>query len=73
MREPTGIGIGSGMIGVCDSDSLYFFKLDGTLVARFSGNDILGTNIKHFSDVSINGDKVYILTGRRVVVARANF
>ncbi len=73
LKDPTGIGIGSGMLGVCDSDSLYFFKLDGTLIARFSGDDVFGTKIKHFSDVSISGNMVYILTGSRVVTAKANF
>lgn len=73
LRDPTGIGIGSGMIGVCDSDMLYFFRLDGTLVAKFSGSDVFGTKISRFSDVSITGNRVYILTGRRVVVAKANF
>lgn len=73
LHNPTGIGIGDRMIGVCDSDSLYFFKLNGALVARFSGNDIFGTKISRFNDVSISGNRVYILTRRRVVVARANF
>lgn len=73
LQNPTGIGIGSGMIGVCDSDTLYFFKLDGAPVAKFSANDIFGAKIKHFSDVSISGKRVYILTGSRVVVAKANF
>ena len=73
LRDPTGIGIGNGMIGVCDSDMLYFFKLDGTLVAKFSGSDVFGTKISRFADVSIFGNRVYILTGKRVVVAKANF
>ncbi len=73
LKNPTGIGIGDGILGVCDSDMLYFFKLDGTLIAKFSGNDIFGTKIRHFSDVSISGKRIYILTGSRVVVAKANF
>ncbi len=73
LKNPAGIGIGDGILGVCDSDMLYFFKLDGTLIAKFSRNDIFGTKIKHFSDVSISGKRVYILTGSRVVVAKANF
>ncbi len=73
LHDPTGIGIGNDMIGVCDQDTLYFFKLDGTLIAKFSGNDILGTTVKRFNDVSIRGDMVYILTDKNVVVAKANF
>ncbi len=73
LENPTGIGIGDGILGVCDSDKLYFFKLDGTMIAKFSGDDVFGTKIKHFNDVSISGKRVYILTGSRVVVAKANF
>lgn len=73
LRDPTGIGIGDGKLGVCDSDTLYFFKLDGTLIAKFSGNDIFGAKIRHFNDVSIKGKSVYILTGSRIVVAKSNF
>lgn len=72
-HDPTGIGIGDDKLGVCDSDTLYFFKLDGTLIAKFSGNDILGTRISHFNDVSIRGNRVYILTDKRVVIAKSDF
>ncbi len=73
LHDPTGIGIGEGKIGVCDSDTLYFFKLDGAFIAKFSGGDILGTSIRHFSDVSIRGDRIYILTARDIVVAKSSF
>ncbi len=73
LHNPTGIGVGDGKLGVCDTDTLYFFKFDGRLIAKFSGNDIFGAKIKHFNDVSIKGNSVYILTGRRVVVAKSNF
>lgn len=73
LHDPTGIGIGDGKLGVCDSDTLYFFKLDGTLIAKFSGNDIFGAKVKHFNDVSIKGNRVYILTDTHVVVAKSNF
>jgi len=73
LHDPTGIGTGQDKIGVCDSDTLYFFKLDGTLIGEFAGDDVLGTHIDRFSDVSIKGKIVYILTGKSVVVAKANF
>lgn len=73
LHDPTGIGIGNGMIGVCDADTLDFFKLDGSLVASFSGKDILGTTVDKFNDVSIRGDMIYILTDKDVVVAKSNF
>ena len=73
LHDPTGIGIGGDKLGVCDSDTLFFFGLDGSLIAKFSTTDIFGTKINHFNDVSFRGDRVYILTDRRVVVARSNF
>ncbi len=73
LHNPSGIGIGDGKLGVCDSDTLYFFKLDGTLIAKFSGSDIFGAQIKQFDDISISAGRVYILTGKDVVVAKSNF
>jgi NHL repeat len=73
LHDPTGIGIGGGKLGVCDSDTLFFFSLDGNLIAKISTNDIFGTRINHFNDVSIRGDRVCILTDRRVVVTKSNF
>jgi len=74
LHNPTGIGLDENKIGVCDSDTLYFFKLeDGNLIARFSTTDILGATINHFNDVSISGNKVHILTDKHVVVAKSNF
>ncbi len=73
LHDPTGIGIGSGKLAVCDSDTLYFFRLDGTLLAKFSGGDVFGAKIRQFNDVSIEGDRVYILTNKNVVVAKSNF
>lgn len=73
LSDPTGIGIYGNEIGVCDPDTLYFFKLDGTLIARFSTGDVLGAKIDHFNDVAMSGNKVYILTDKNVVVAKSNF
>ncbi len=73
LHEPTGIGIDGNQIGVCDSDTLYFFKLDGTLTGKFSNDDILGAKIGHFNDVAMSGNKVYILTDKNVVVAKSDF
>lgn len=73
LHDPTGIGVSDNKIGVCDSDTLYFFNLDGTLISQFSANDIFGAKIYHFNDVSINGEKVYILTDKKVIVAKSNF
>ncbi len=73
LHEPTGIGIDDNKIGVCDSDTLYFFKLDGSLIGKFSNKDILGAKIDRFNDVAMKGDKVYILTEKNVVVAKSNF
>jgi DNA-binding beta-propeller fold protein YncE len=73
LHDPKGIGVGEDKIGVCDSDTLYFFNLDGELISQFSINEILGASINHFEDVSINGEKVYVLTDRNVVVAKSNF
>ncbi len=73
LHDPTGIGIGDDKIGVCDSDTLYFFKLDGELISRFSTADIIGAKVGHFNDVSIRGEKVYILTDKNVVVAKSDF
>ena len=73
LHNPTGIGIGDDKIGVCDSDTLYFFKLDGDLISKFSTGDVIGAKIEHFNDVSIRGEKVYILTDKNVVVAKSDF
>jgi len=73
LHDPRGIGISDDKIGVCDSDTLYFFNFDGELISRFSTADILGTKVDHFDDVSINGRRVYILTGKNVTVAKSNF
>ncbi len=73
LHDPSGIGLDENKIGVCDSDTLYFFKLDGDMLAKFSTEDIFGVTINQFNDVSISGDKVYILTDKNVVVARSNF
>ena len=73
LHDPTGIGIGSGKIGVCDSDTLYFFTLQGDLISKFSTGDIFDSSIRHFEDVSITGDEVLILTDRNVIVAKSNF
>ncbi len=73
LSDPTGIGIYGNEIGVCDPDTLFFFKLDGTLIARFSTTDVLGAKIDHFNDVAMSGNRVYILTDKNVVVAKSNF
>ncbi len=73
LHDPTGIGLDENKIGVCDSDTLYFFKLDGDMIAKFSTEDILGAKINRFNDVSISGDKIYILTDMNIVVAKSNF
>ena len=73
LHDPRGIGVGDDKIGVCDSDTLYFFTLDGHPISQFSSKEILGANIAHFIDISINGKTVYILTGNNVVVAKSNF
>ncbi len=73
LHDPTGVGLDENKIGVCDSDTLYFFKLDGDTIAKFSIADVFGATINHFNDVSISGNKVYILTDKNVVVARPNF
>ena len=73
LHDPTGIGLDENKIGVCDSDTLYFFMLTGELIAKFSTSDVLGASIGHFNDVSIRGDMIYILTDKNVVVAKANF
>lgn len=73
LHDPTGIGIYENEIGVCDSDTLYFFNLDGTMISKFSTNDVLGAKIDHFNDVALSGNRVYILTDRNVVVAKSNF
>jgi len=74
LHDPTGIGLDENKIGVCDSDTLYFFNLDdGNLIAKFSNKDILGATINHFNDISISGDRVYVLTDKNIVIAKANF
>ncbi|HEY9166973.1 MAG TPA: NHL repeat-containing protein [Candidatus Kryptonia bacterium] len=73
LHNPTGIGVGNDKVGVCDSDTLYFFALGGELLARFSPADVVGENVAHFEDVSIEANKIYILTDRKVVVTRSNF
>lgn len=73
LHDPKGIGVSDDKIGVCDSDTLYFFNLDGKLISQFSTTEILGASIDHFSDVSINREKIYILTGKNVVEAKSNF
>jgi tripartite motif-containing protein 71 len=74
LHNPTGIGIGGDRIGVCDSDTLYFFNVNnGNLIAKFSDKDILGAQIDHFNDISFYGDNVYILTDKNVTVAKSNF
>lgn len=73
LHDPTGIGIDDDKIGVCDSDTLYFFKMAGELISRFSRDDILGSKPAHFNDVAFQGDKVYILTDKNVIVAKSNF
>jgi len=73
LHEPTGIGVDDVKIGVCDSDTLYFFKLDGELISKFSQDDILGTKVGRFNDVAINGQLVYILGDKNVIVAKSNF
>lgn len=73
LSDPTGIGIYGNEIGVCDPDTLYFFKLGGTLIAKFSTTDVLGERIDRFNDVAMSGNRVYILTGKNVVVAKSNF
>jgi len=73
LHDPRGIGVSDDKIGVCDSDTLYFFNIDGNLISRFSTGDILGAKVNRFSDVSIANDKVYILTDRNVIVAKSNF
>jgi tripartite motif-containing protein 71 len=73
LHDPNGIGVSDDKIGVCDSDTLYFFDLSGKLIAKFSTGDILGAKVSHFSDVSITGNRVCILTDRNVIVAKSNF
>lgn len=73
LHDPRGIEVSDDKIGVCDSDTLYFFDLRGELISRFSTSDILEAEVNHFNDVSIAGDKVYILTDRNVIVAKSNF
>lgn len=73
LHDPTGIGIDDNKIGVCDSDTLYFFKMDGELTSQFSTDDILGAKLAHFNDVAFTGENVYILTDKNVVVAKSNF
>lgn len=73
LHDPKGIGVADNEIGVCDSDTLYFFSLDGQLISQFSTNEILGAGVKHFSDVSIVGRTIYILTDKNVVVSKSNF
>jgi DNA-binding beta-propeller fold protein YncE len=73
LRDPGGIGVSDDKIGVCDSDTLYFFNFDGELISRFSTSDVLGAKADHFNDVSINGKRIYILTDKNVIVARSSF
>lgn len=73
LHDPRGIGVSNSKIGVCDSDTLYFFDLSGEMISKFSTGDILGAKVSHFSDVSFAGNRVFILTDRNVVVARSNF
>ncbi len=73
LHDPKGVSVSDNKIGVCDSDTLYFFNLDGELISRFSTDDVLGAKIKHFNDLSIIGQKVYILTDQSVVVVKPNF
>jgi len=73
LRDPSGIGMGENKIGVCDSDTLYFFTLRGEMVSKFSPADIFGAKITHMNDVSIRGEYVFILTDHDVVVTKSNF
>ncbi|HUI29865.1 MAG TPA: NHL repeat-containing protein [Candidatus Acidoferrales bacterium] len=73
LHDPKGIGIGDDKIGVCDSDTLYFFNMDGELISKFSTDDIWGAKVKHFDDVSISGRRIYILTDKNIVAARSDF
>jgi hypothetical protein len=73
LHDPRGIGVSDNKIGVCDSDTLYFFDFSGELISKFSTSDILGAKVGHFNDVSITSNKVYILTDRNVVLAKSNF
>jgi hypothetical protein len=73
LHDPRGIGVSDDKVGICDSDTLYFFNFDGELISRFSTNDVLGAKINHFNDVSISGEKVYILTDKNVIAAKSNF